>query len=106
MGEKREPSGLAPERMGHLKAAIEEDVQRGKYFGAALVLARHGVVGLHEAIGFADAEHKRPLKKKSVFNLFSTTKALTSVLVFRAIERGDFALTTRVCEVIPEFSGG
>lgn len=106
MGEKREPSRLAPERIRHLKAAIEEDVQRGKYFGAVLVLARHGAVGLHEAIGFADAEHKRPLKKNSVFNLFSTTKALTSVLVFRAIERGDFALTTRVCEVIPEFSGG
>ena len=42
----------------------------------------------------------------SVFSLFSLTKALTNVLVFRAIELGQFALTTRVSEIIPEFSGG
>lgn len=106
MAETRERSGIAPERMRHLKATIEEDVRRQKYLGAVLVVARHGVVGLHEAIGHADAARKQPLKKNSVFNIFSTTKALTSVLVFRAIERGDFALTTRVSEVIPEFSGG
>ncbi len=92
--------------MRQLKSAVEEDVKRGKYFGAVLVVARHGVVGLHEAIGFGDAAHKQPLKKNSVFNIFSTTKALTNVLVFRAIERGDFALNTRVSEVISEFSGG
>ena len=106
MAEKKERAGLAPERMRHLKTAIEDDVRRGKYFGAVLIVARHGVVGLHEAIGFGDAAHKQPLKKNSVFNIFSTTKALTNVLVFRAIERGDFALTTRVSEVIPEFSSG
>jgi len=106
MADKSERSGLAAERMRHLKATIEDDVRRGKYFGTVLVVARHGIVGLHEAIGFADAAHKQPLKKNSVFNIFSTTKALTNVLVFRAIERGDFALTTRVSEVIPEFSGG
>ena len=46
------------------------------------------------------------MTKKSVFSLFSTTKAITNVLVFRAIERGEFALTTKVSKVIPEFSGG
>lgn len=106
MAGKRDDSGLAAERVRHLKGVIEEDVQRGKYYGAVVVVARHGVVGFHEAIGHTDAKRDRPLKKNSVFNIFSTTKALTNVLVFRAIERGDFALTTRVSEIIPEFSGG
>lgn len=106
MAEKRQQAGLLPERMQHLKAVIEQDVQRGKYFGAVVVVARHGVIGLHEAIGHTDSTRKQPLKKNSVFNIFSTTKALTNVLVFRAIERGDLALTTRVSEIIPEFSGG
>jgi CubicO group peptidase (beta-lactamase class C family) len=106
MAEKKERGGLSAERMQHLKATIEEDVRRERYFGAVVAVGRHGTMGLHEAIGYADAKHERPLKKNSVFNIFSTTKALTNVLVFRAIERGDFLLTTRVAEIIPEFSGG
>src|SRR5262249_27454865 len=39
------------------------------------------------------------------FSLFSTTKAFTGVLVLRAIERGQLALTTSISDVIPEFSG-
>ena len=97
--------GLSAERMKQLKSVIEEDVRRGRYYGAVVMVARHGTIAMHEAIGYAYADHKQALKKNSVFNIFSTTKALTSVLVFRAIERGDFALTTRVSEIIPEFSG-
>jgi len=98
--------GLDRERLLHLKSAIEDDVKRGLYYGAVILVARHGVVALHEAIGCANLKDKRPVTKDSVFSLFSTTKGLTNVLVFRAIERGEFALTTKVSEIIPEFSGG
>jgi CubicO group peptidase (beta-lactamase class C family) len=40
-----------------------------------------------------------------VFSLFSVTKAFTNVLVLRAIEQGRFQLTTRVADVLPEFTG-
>ncbi len=106
MAAKPKRPSLDPKRLGHLKSAIEDDIKRGRYYGAVILVARHGVVGMHEAIGFIEPEKKPPIKKNSVFSLFSTTKAFTSVLVMRAIERGEFALTTRVCEIIPEFSGG
>ena len=96
---------LADDRLLHLKQVIEDDIRRGRYYGAVVLVARHGVVGLHEAIGYIDLKDKKPISKDSVFSLFSTTKAITNVLVFRAIERGDFALTTKVSEIIPEFSG-
>ncbi|HXQ27027.1 MAG TPA: serine hydrolase domain-containing protein [Candidatus Acidoferrales bacterium] len=98
--------GLAPDRLRFLKAVIEDDIKRGLYYGAVILVARNGVVGLHEAIGYTDSKNRRPVTKKSVFSLFSTTKAITNVLVYRAIERGEFALTTKVSEIIPEFSGG
>jgi CubicO group peptidase (beta-lactamase class C family) len=97
---------LSNERLLHLKKVIENDVQRGLYYGAVILVARHGIIGLHEAIGYTNAKDKRPISKDSVFSLFSTTKAFTNALVFRAIERGEFALTTKVSEIIPEFSGG
>lgn len=106
MADRTKHQGLVPERLRHLKAVIEDDISRGRYYGGVILVARNGIVGLHEAIGFIDPKTKKPVTKKSIFSLFSTTKAITNVLVFRAIERGEFALTTKVSEIIPEFSGG
>ncbi|HLB31452.1 MAG TPA: serine hydrolase domain-containing protein, partial [Gammaproteobacteria bacterium] len=101
-----ENSGLNPDRLDYLRIVIEEDIRQGKYYGAAIAVGRHGVLGLHAAMGANDAAGSRQISKDSVFSLLSTTKAFTNVLVFRAIEQGQFALTTRVAEIIPEFSGG
>ncbi len=98
--------GLSAERLRRLAATIEDDIGRRRYFGAVIAVARHGAVGLLEAIGHADPEGRRPLARDSVFSLFSVTKAFTNALVFRAIEQGRLALTTRVSSIIPEFSGG
>jgi len=99
-------SGLDPDRLAHLKSVIEGDIAAGRYFGAVVCIARNGEVGFSEHIGFGDDARKRALRRDSVFSLFSLTKAFTNVLALRAIELGQFALTTRVSEIIPEFSGG
>lgn len=99
-------SGLDSDRLYHLKSVIEADIEADRYFGAVIAVARRGELGLFEAIGHGDDAGKRPLAIDSVFSLFSLTKALTNTLVLRAIELGQFALTTRISEIIPEFSGG
>jgi CubicO group peptidase (beta-lactamase class C family) len=106
MSDRGNRTGLVPDRLRHLKTVIEDDIERGLYYGGVILVARRGVIGLHQAMGYTNSKDRRPLTKKSVFSLFSTTKAITNVLVYRAIERGEFALTTKVSEIIPEFSGG
>jgi CubicO group peptidase (beta-lactamase class C family) len=98
--------GLNKGRLAHLHAVIEADIECGKYNGAVIIVARHGQIALQAAIGSADAQKTKPLKSDSVFSIFSVTKALTNILVLRACELGQLALTTKVVEVIPEFSGG
>ena len=98
--------GLSAQRLRQLAAAITHDVRRGRYFGAVIAVACRGRIGLHSAIGHADRDAQRPLSPSSVFSLFSVTKAFTNVLVYRALERGQLTLTTRVSQVIPEFTGG
>jgi CubicO group peptidase (beta-lactamase class C family) len=97
--------GLNRERLQHLTSVVEEDIGRGRYLGGVLIVARHGEVGLHAALGAADEGRTRAVKKDSVFSIFSVTKAFTNVLVFQAIEQGRLALTTPISSVIPEFSG-
>jgi CubicO group peptidase (beta-lactamase class C family) len=106
MARKSSKTGFDAARLKHLKSTIESDIQKGKYHGAVILVARYGKIGLHEAIGHARFSDRKPMRKDNVFNLFSVTKAFTNVLVFRAIERGDLALTTKISSIIPEFSGG
>ena len=92
-------------RLKHLMKVMQEDIDADNYFGGVIAIGRHGQLALHEAIGHADSARKRPVKKDSVFSLFSVTKAITVVLMLRAIERGQLALTTPISDVVPEFSG-
>jgi len=94
------------ELLDRVQSVIRDDIVRKRYFGAVLKVARGGKVGLEVAIGDEGGPGTKPLSLDSVFSIFSTTKAITNVLAFRAIERGQLMLTTKVSEVIEEFSGG
>jgi CubicO group peptidase (beta-lactamase class C family) len=101
-----EPALFDPERLAHLRRVIAEEIAANRYFGAVIAVARAGQLGLHAAIGHADEARTRPLRLDSVFSIFSVTKAITNVLALRSIELGRFALTTRISDLVPEFSGG
>lgn len=97
---------LSQARLEKLKSVIEGDIAKRRYHGAVIAVARHGRLGLFEALGHGDADGRRALEKSSVFSIFSITKAFTNVLLFKAIESGELALTTRVSQIIPEFGNG
>jgi CubicO group peptidase (beta-lactamase class C family) len=97
---------LNEERLEHLQRVIAQDVDAGRYYGAVIAVARSGRLGMHAAIGHGDAARQQPLQLDSVFSIFSVTKAITNVLVLRSIELGHFALTTRISDLVPEFSAG
>ncbi len=88
-----------------------ESRHRGRY--RARPLSRHGD---RRGATWADrpagsdrprySGQRHPLTLDSVFSIFSVTKALTNVLVVPGDRAGQFALTTRVSEIIPEFAGG
>jgi len=99
-------AGMNEARLTHLRGVIEADIKRRLYHGAVMIVARHGRIAFQAALGSADEQRTRPLQPDSVFSIFSVTKALTNILTLRAVELGQIALTTRVVEIIPEFSGG
>jgi CubicO group peptidase (beta-lactamase class C family) len=99
-------AGLSEARLAQLRASIEADVKRRLYHGAVIIVARNGRIGFQAAIGSADEQQTRPLQTQSVFSIFSVTKAMTNILTLRAVELGQMALTTKVVDIIPEFSGG
>ena len=98
-------ANMDPRRLEDLEAVVREDIAAGLYHGAVIKVARGAEVALDVAIGSADAQRSRPLAGDSVFSIFSVTKAFTNILILRAIERGRLALTSRISDIIPQFSG-
>ena len=58
--ENLKKAGLNIDQLNRLSETIHRDVEADLYDGAAFIVARHGVIGLHEAIGFANRAVKRP----------------------------------------------
>src|SRR5688572_8959333 len=93
------------QRLDHLQQVVRSDIAAGSYHGLVIRVARAGEIVLDATIGAADAAQTQPLEGDCVFSIFSITKAFTNVLTLRAIELGQFALTSRITDLIPQFSG-
>jgi CubicO group peptidase (beta-lactamase class C family) len=96
-------AGFDPERLERLATAIERDVADERYDGCEVVVARGGLVAFHRQLGFADRAGRRKIAPAQPFVSMSIGKQLVVATVFQRIERGDFALTTPVADLIPEF---
>ncbi|WP_345750851.1 serine hydrolase domain-containing protein [Microbacterium rhizophilus] len=96
---------FAQDRLDLLRGVVEDDIAQRKYWGTAITITQHGRTVLDFATGHVDEAQTTPLATDTVFSIFSVTKAFINVLILRAVELGRLALTTRVSEIIPEFSG-
>jgi CubicO group peptidase (beta-lactamase class C family) len=95
--------GVDRARLLQIPAAIASDVERELYDGAVIIVARHGQIVLHEAIGYSNRAEKRATRTDDIFAIMSVTKSMSAALVLSRFERGEIMLTTPVAEVIPEF---
>jgi CubicO group peptidase (beta-lactamase class C family) len=95
--------GIDSDTLGLLRSAIEDDIARGISDGSIVIVARHGQIVMHEALGYSDRRKDRTAKPDDVVPIMSLTKQLTAATLFRFIDRGQVALTTRIADVIPEF---
>jgi len=103
--EKCEPRevGFDPQRLRRLSEVIQRDIDAERFDGCGLVVGRHGRIAYQEHFGFAERSSGRRVEQDQVFMTMSVGKQFTVAAVLNRIERGDFALTTRVADVIPEF---
>jgi CubicO group peptidase (beta-lactamase class C family) len=104
-------TSAAPEEAGMSSAAmarIEDHLKRryvdaGRFPGTQLLVYRRGHV-VHDAVqGLADIERKAPLKRDTIFRIYSMTKPITSVAFMMLVEEGRVALDEPVHKYIPSW---
>jgi CubicO group peptidase (beta-lactamase class C family) len=95
--------GLHPARAQHIVQVLQGRVQRQHIPGAVVLVARHGRIGLFEAIGQQDPAAGTPMRADSLFRIYSMTKPLVSVAVMMLAERGQLLISDPVGQWLPEY---
>ncbi len=99
-----ESVGLSSERLGEATALLDQYVQDRKIAGAVAAVARHGKLVYLERIGVQDLASQAPMTERSLFRIYSMTRAVTSVAVMMLHEERRFELDDPVSKYIPEFA--
>lgn len=95
-------TGLSNERLERITAVMNDHVAKGHIAGAIGLIARRGKVGYFETYGFQDKEAAVPMRKDTIFRMYSMTKPITGVAVMILYEEGKFHLTDPVSKYLPE----
>src|SRR5438094_6559267 len=100
-----EALGFALKPLEHLDHLIREHIEKGRYPGAQIALARNGQLALYRNYGDARTEGGRaPATGDSLFLLFSQTKVLTSSVVWALVEEGRLSFMDKIADHLPEFA--
>jgi CubicO group peptidase (beta-lactamase class C family) len=90
-----EEVGLDPEKVAALAERVRKEVDEGLLPSCQYAIARHGKVAAFETFGNATNE--------SLYNVFSSTKAITSAAGWLVMQDGKLDMKERVAAIVPEF---
>ena len=98
-------AGMSHERLEKIAPTLSNlYLKNGKFPGFISAVARKGKVVHYETIGFSDLETQEPLKKDSLFRIYSMSKPITGVALMILLEEGKLRLNDPVSLYIPEFA--
>ncbi len=96
-----------PEKVESIKdvlAYVEEMVADETPPSLNITIIKNGNVVFNEGFGTADRFNKIKTNKETVYHLWSQTKLLTAVAIFKLIEQKKLTLDTEVSSLLPYFS--
>jgi CubicO group peptidase (beta-lactamase class C family) len=83
---------------------FRQAVERDELQGAVLLVARHGRIVLHEAIGWRDKQAERPIERDTLFRMASNTKPVVAAAILALAEEGKLRLDDPVSRHLPAFA--
>jgi CubicO group peptidase (beta-lactamase class C family) len=98
-----ETVGLSSAGLAEVDALLERFVQERRIAGAVVGVARRGRLAYLKAAGVQDLASRAPMTDRSLFRIYSMSKAVTAVAAMMLWEEGRFQLDDPVSKFIPEF---
>ena len=101
---KAEQVGLSSQRLERVTQSFKGQIERGRFPGAVVVIARKGKIAYFEAFGKLDPATGAPMSKDAIFRLYSMTKPFASVAAMMLVEDGKLTLTDPVSKYFPQLA--
>ena len=104
--ETRIPAGATLSNQGIERVAdyIRNEISAGNIAGANILIHQHGKRIYSASFGMRDAASGMPMTPDSIFQIYSMTKAVTSVAAMMLVDEGRLSLDDAVEKFIPAFS--
>ncbi len=90
-------------KLDFLQETMDRSVEWGETAGSLLLVTKNGKEECYLESGFADIENKKPLKRDSIFRLYSMTKPITAAAAMILAERGMIDLMDQLKYIFPSF---
>ncbi len=87
-----EEVGLSSKKLEKVDKIAEGLVASNRLAGATVIILRHGRVAYFKAFGEMDRERKKPMRKNTIFRIYSMTKAITTAAALMLWEEKKFGL--------------
>ena len=97
--------GLSDEQLKRISSTAQGFIDEKQLAGAVTLVARRGKVAHFEAYGMMDIEADKPMRKDTIFRIYSMTKPIAAVGVMMLCEEGKLTLDAPASVYLPEFSG-
>ena len=95
--------GMSTERLQLATAILRQYVADRKIAGAVAAVARRGKLVYLEPVGLQSVESKARMTERSLFRIYSMTKAVTATAVMMLVEEGKLRLTDPASKFLPDF---
>jgi len=96
-------AGFSTERLLRINRLMNRYVDSGKLAGVVTCVVRRGQLAHFETFGCQNLETQTPMRRDSIFRIFSMTKPITSLALMMLYEESLFNLTDAVSQYIPAF---
>ena len=87
-----------------LKETLADAIADGTTAGANLLILQDGEELFYDGQGYADIEEKKPIRRDTIFRLYSMTKPVTAAAAMILMERGQLDLAQNVSDFLPGFA--
>ncbi|MBV9034469.1 MAG: beta-lactamase family protein [Acidobacteriaceae bacterium] len=96
-------AGMNGTILSQIPQRIKHFIDEGTIAGAVTLVAHSHDAVEFDALGMADIEAGRPMKKDTIFQIMSMTKPVTAIGIMMLAEEGKLALRDPVEQYLPEF---
>ena len=104
MNHQIKKSNLSEERLSKIKKHITKNyINTNKYIGTVTAIYKNDNIAFLDIQGMQDRERNIPLKRDSIFRIYSMTKPITSVAMMILYELGKFQIDDPVHKFIPSW---